>query len=452
MEELARRLVQGVGIAKDQQAGAGWLLRAAQLGSAAIGLQCRRDVRARLRRRARFDARPSNGTARPSTPTCRWPSTISRCCCATERARRATARRRSNCCARRPARAWPRRCSPWATSTSAAMPAPKDPATGARLVRHHRRVRAPGQQGRRNAADQDGDAARPGPAAHTDAGRARARPAVGPERIQADRRGAAAAQARRPSPPPAAAAPAPAAAVPPPAVEPDSDPPGWPKAVNDQVRAIQQALVDLKLLRDKPDGAMGPMTRNAIRDFQKSAGLRETGEPTKGSLCALKEALARRDAAGIAPWPPSPMPPPPKVDRPSRARSADDRQRPKPKLDARNLAPQPEPIPRPPSLHRGRRPKTTNPVETPEPAPPPPPAECSPATRPRRHGTDPRAGRLRREGATRQRRRPRVAARPLTPKPERPAKIETMPSIWPEPTPPAPAAASPTPADIAQGA
>ena len=34
MEEMARRLVQGAGVPKDQQAGAGWLLRAAQRGSA----------------------------------------------------------------------------------------------------------------------------------------------------------------------------------------------------------------------------------------------------------------------------------------------------------------------------------------------------------------------------------------------------------------------------------
>ena len=34
MEEMARRLVQGIGVPKDQQAGAGWLLRAAQHGSA----------------------------------------------------------------------------------------------------------------------------------------------------------------------------------------------------------------------------------------------------------------------------------------------------------------------------------------------------------------------------------------------------------------------------------
>ena len=34
MEEMARRLVQGLGVPKDQQAGAGWLLRSAQHGSA----------------------------------------------------------------------------------------------------------------------------------------------------------------------------------------------------------------------------------------------------------------------------------------------------------------------------------------------------------------------------------------------------------------------------------
>jgi len=34
MEEIARRLIQGVGVAKDPQAGAGWLLRAAEAGSA----------------------------------------------------------------------------------------------------------------------------------------------------------------------------------------------------------------------------------------------------------------------------------------------------------------------------------------------------------------------------------------------------------------------------------
>ena len=44
MEEMARRLVQGAGVPKDQQAGAGWLLRAAAARLGAVGLQCRCDV------------------------------------------------------------------------------------------------------------------------------------------------------------------------------------------------------------------------------------------------------------------------------------------------------------------------------------------------------------------------------------------------------------------------
>ena len=70
-----------------------------------------------------------------------------------------------------------------------------------------------------------------------------------------------------------------------------SDPPGWPKAATDQIRVIQQALVDLKLLRDKPDGALGPMTRNAIRAFQRSVAMRETGDPTVDVFVALQDAL-----------------------------------------------------------------------------------------------------------------------------------------------------------------
>jgi peptidoglycan hydrolase-like protein with peptidoglycan-binding domain len=70
-----------------------------------------------------------------------------------------------------------------------------------------------------------------------------------------------------------------------------SEPPGWPKAATDQIRVIQQALVDLKLLRDKPDGALGPMTRNAIRAFQRSVAMRETGDPTVDVFVALQDAL-----------------------------------------------------------------------------------------------------------------------------------------------------------------
>ena len=76
---------------------------------------------------------------------------------------------------------------------------------------------------------------------------------------------------------------------------PDPDPPGWPAAPLEQVRAIQQALLDLKLLRDKPDGVAGPMTRNAIKAFQKSIGEAETGEPTREVFAALQAAVAKRD-------------------------------------------------------------------------------------------------------------------------------------------------------------
>ena len=117
-------------------------------------------------------------------------------------------------------------------------------------------------------------------------------------------------------PEPVAPAPSePVATVPDPALPPaDVDPPGWPKAVNDQVRVIQQALFDLKFLRDKPDGAMGPTTRAAIRSFQRSTALRETGEPTRDLYVVLKGALANRDVVATSPLP---LPPPAKAEVPT---------------------------------------------------------------------------------------------------------------------------------------
>jgi TPR repeat protein/peptidoglycan hydrolase-like protein with peptidoglycan-binding domain len=87
------------------------------------------------------------------------------------------------------------------------------------------------------------------------------------------------------------------------------DPPGWPQSATEQVRVIQQTLFDLKLLRDPPDGAIGPMTRTAIRAFQKSAGVRETGEPSKELYAAMRMALANRDVVAN-----SPLPLPPKAE------------------------------------------------------------------------------------------------------------------------------------------
>jgi peptidoglycan hydrolase-like protein with peptidoglycan-binding domain len=113
-------------------------------------------------------------------------------------------------------------------------------------------------------------------------------------------------------PPAAFPVPAPAQAA---AADSEPDPPGWPKAANDQISVIQQALFDLKLLSDKPDGAIGPVTRAAIRTFQRNVGARETGEPTKDVFAALQEAIARRAVASAPPSPPAidlgaPEPPP----------------------------------------------------------------------------------------------------------------------------------------------
>jgi peptidoglycan hydrolase-like protein with peptidoglycan-binding domain len=83
----------------------------------------------------------------------------------------------------------------------------------------------------------------------------------------------------------------------------------WPKSPADQVRVIQQALLDLKRLRSTPDGALGPLTRAAIRDFQKDAGLRPTGEPSRELYAALLS--ARNDIVRASPLP---APPPTVVD------------------------------------------------------------------------------------------------------------------------------------------
>ena len=195
MEELARRLVQGIGVAKDQQAAAGWLLRAAQRGSGAIRLQCRRDVRAWLRGRARFDQghrmvpqgrrrQRADGQAQP---------------------RPAAARRKGRAAQRQ---GGGRAAAVGGPSGNGRLDVhagrhlrtrrrgPQGPGDRARLVRHHRRVRTPDQSRRRERTGQDGEPTCPGPAAHPDAGRTRARPAVRPGRIQADRRNPAASQAR----------------------------------------------------------------------------------------------------------------------------------------------------------------------------------------------------------------------------------------------------------------
>jgi peptidoglycan hydrolase-like protein with peptidoglycan-binding domain len=99
----------------------------------------------------------------------------------------------------------------------------------------------------------------------------------------------------KPTPPPPATPPA---AAPPQA---SALEPSWPAAPVEQVRLVQQALIDLQRLRGKADGAAGPATRLAIREFEKSAGLPSTGEPSRDVYLALVRTLGQRDV----PQPPS---------------------------------------------------------------------------------------------------------------------------------------------------
>lgn len=104
-------------------------------------------------------------------------------------------------------------------------------------------------------------------------------------------------------PPPPGPIPAPALPPPAPTTPAATD---WPAATVDQVRAVQQALFDLKLLQEKPSGAYGPKTRAAIRDFQHRNGLAETGEPTKNLYEALQRATAKQTASPPANAPANP--------------------------------------------------------------------------------------------------------------------------------------------------
>lgn len=114
---------------------------------------------------------------------------------------------------------------------------------------------------------------------------------------------------------PPKAEPAPGAAVPPAAglaVPPeDDDAIGWPKAADERVRTIQRMLIELRRLGGKADGVLGPATRAAIVDFEKSVGLRETGVPSRAIYQAALRAIAQHDAVARSPLPPPPRSTPP---------------------------------------------------------------------------------------------------------------------------------------------
>jgi TPR repeat protein/peptidoglycan hydrolase-like protein with peptidoglycan-binding domain len=302
MEELARRLIQGTGVAKDPQAGAGWLLRAAEAGSAQaafnVGVMYERGfvVERDSSRAVEWYRKAADGNM------------------------------------------------PAAKHNLALMlrdgkGAPRDVARAVELLQ------SAAHQGMAASMFSLGDMYERGDAGAKDAAAALAWFAIAAEferqinhgeetalakaaeqRSQALQRVLTPAELKRAqelgqtefraiaqalAPPPAAPTQAPADPSPSTAAAPSTPPASddWPKAPADQVRLVQQALVDLQLLRDKPDGLLGPMTRNAIRDFQRTSGLKATGEPSKNLFLALRQTLLQRDVAAR-----SPLPLPPKQE------------------------------------------------------------------------------------------------------------------------------------------
>jgi TPR repeat protein/peptidoglycan hydrolase-like protein with peptidoglycan-binding domain len=122
----------------------------------------------------------------------------------------------------------------------------------------------------------------------------------------------------KPAPLPPATPPSPAPTAPQASTAPE---PPWPSAPADQVKLVQQALIDQHRLHDKADGIAGPATRLAIRDFEKSAGLPSTGQPSRTVYLALVKTHDPADAIK----PPDPPPPPTSADiaKSAEAQSAD---------------------------------------------------------------------------------------------------------------------------------
>jgi len=333
MEEMARRLVQGVGVPKDQQAGAGWLLRAAQHGSAQsafnVGVMYERgfvverdSTRAVEWYRKAADAnlaiakhhlalmlRDGKGAPRNAQETVDLLRAASRQGLAVSMFTLGDIYERGDLLPKDPpmALAWyaitaefdrqTNRGGDNAIATTAAQRAQALKAT--LLPGDLERAQAVGQREFKQIVEA-------------------LQPPTPPPPLEPS--------ALPPAPLPAPALPPAAFPVPASgqtaAADSEPDPPGWPKAVNDQISAIQQALFDLKLLSDKPDGAIGPVTRAAIRAFQRSTGARETGEPTKDVFAALQGAVAHRSTAASAPptarvadlGAPEPPPPPTSAD------------------------------------------------------------------------------------------------------------------------------------------
>jgi peptidoglycan hydrolase-like protein with peptidoglycan-binding domain len=120
------------------------------------------------------------------------------------------------------------------------------------------------------------------------------------------------------APPAAGLAVAPATSAARPAPPPDDDQAiGWPRSAPERVRTVQQVLIDLRRLNGNADGVAGPATRAAIIGFEKSFGLRETGEVSREVYVAALKAIAQHDAVARSPLPPPPRREPPKAESPA---------------------------------------------------------------------------------------------------------------------------------------
>jgi len=295
MEELARRLVQGIGVAKDQQAAAGWLMRAADRGSAQsafnVGVMYERGF----------------VVERDSTKAIEWYRKAAEADVPMAKHNLALLLRDGKGAPRNGKEAVELLRSAARQGMAASMftlgdiyergdEGLKDPAIAmawfAIAAEFERQTNKGGESALAKMASQRAQVLQrilmPGELERAQQfGQAEFKQIV--EALQPPK--------AAPPPPPTDKVGMPRPAFPPlPPVAPASEPAGWPKTTTDQIRVIQQALVDLRLLREKPDGTLGPMTRSAIRAFQRSVSMRETGEPTVDVFAALQDA-ARTDAA-----------------------------------------------------------------------------------------------------------------------------------------------------------
>ena len=78
----------------------------------------------------------------------------------------------------------------------------------------------------------------------------------------------------------------------------------------EEVKALQQALIDLGYLKGKADGIFGNQTENAVRAFQSANGLTVDGLAGKKTRAMLQEAAAGKNSSSTATVQPAATPAP----------------------------------------------------------------------------------------------------------------------------------------------